>query len=170
LTMTSGARWVLPLWDPGDDVSGKGGRSHGPYPVAVGRAVRESVSNPLPHVANSPQVYVDHPDHPGESRLWIIPSATTEAPTEARHQLAEWLKTVGWPKPDRDNVVLAVYEALANVVDHAYRRQPAGPAQLYVWQVRDSESQHHRIVAGISDYDAGGPRSSTRATGGRDWR
>jgi anti-sigma regulatory factor (Ser/Thr protein kinase) len=37
-----------------------------------------------------------------------------------RHRTAEWLHANGWPSDDRDDMVTAVHEAVANVIDHAY--------------------------------------------------
>jgi serine/threonine-protein kinase RsbW len=43
--------------------------------------------------------------------------------------MAEWAASAGMPPDDVDDLVLATYEALANVADHAY---PDGPGEAWV--------------------------------------
>ncbi|EME23105.1 ATP-binding protein [Rhodococcus triatomae] len=40
--------------------------------------------------------------------------------TEARHRVGEFAHEIGWPPDRTTDVLLATYEALANVVEHAY--------------------------------------------------
>jgi serine/threonine-protein kinase RsbW len=46
--------------------------------------------------------------------------ADTIAPSLARDQLRAWLTRLGWPPGQRDDIVLAVSEAVSNSVEHAY--------------------------------------------------
>ncbi|MDQ4021354.1 MAG: ATP-binding protein [Actinomycetota bacterium] len=46
--------------------------------------------------------------------------AVAEALTPIRRALADWATLAGLPPRDVDDLVLASYEAMANVVDHAY--------------------------------------------------
>jgi anti-sigma regulatory factor (Ser/Thr protein kinase) len=53
-------------------------------------------------------------------------SADTIAPSLARDQLRHWLMRLGWPPGQREDIVLAVSEAVSNSVEHAYPTdQPA---------------------------------------------
>jgi serine/threonine-protein kinase RsbW len=46
------------------------------------------------------------------------------APEQARHRLRAWLAELGWPAAESDDLVLAVEEAVTNVVEHAYPTEP----------------------------------------------
>lgn len=50
----------------------------------------------------------------------ILLPAEPAGPSLIRHRVSRWLAHHGWPDEDRDDLVLAVNEAAANVVDHAY--------------------------------------------------
>ncbi|QFU93441.1 ATP-binding protein [Amycolatopsis sp. YIM 10] len=56
--------------------------------------------------------------------------ATAENASRLRVVLARWLRGLGLTGDRHDDVVLAAYEAMANVVDHAYARA-AGPLELH---------------------------------------
>ncbi|MGC7099155.1 ATP-binding protein [Amycolatopsis lurida] len=56
--------------------------------------------------------------------------ATAENASRLRVALARWLRGLGLADDPHDDVVLAAYEAMANVVDHAYAG-PAGPLELH---------------------------------------
>ncbi|AXB47263.1 hypothetical protein A4R43_36440 [Amycolatopsis albispora] len=59
------------------------------------------------------------------------PATATNA-SRLRAALGAWLRGLGLNHDLRDDVVLAAYEAMANVVDHAYRGPgPAGPLELH---------------------------------------
>jgi len=47
--------------------------------------------------------------------------AVAEALTPVRRALVDWATLAGLPPGDVDDLVLASYEAMANVVDHAYQ-------------------------------------------------
>lgn len=67
-----------------------------------------------------PDLVLDLPPHPASQR-------------EARHGLQRWLVEHGWPVDPADDLVLAVSEAVANVVDHAY--PPDAPGQIHLHAV-----------------------------------
>ncbi|MFC4950111.1 ATP-binding protein [Pseudonocardia sp. GCM10023141] len=48
----------------------------------------------------------------------------------ARGLLNRWLSSMAWPPAQRDDIVLAVNEAISNAIEHAYLAQPAGHIQL----------------------------------------
>jgi serine/threonine-protein kinase RsbW len=87
--------------------------------------------------------------------LWIVFDAIASVIGRARRDVAAWLKTLHWPTDATHDIVLAIYEALANVVDHAYRDDDGPgerPGQLYVWQILDATTQQRRVVASVIDY------------------
>ena len=57
----------------------------------------------------------------------------------ARRALREWLAEVEVPERERPEVVLAVGEALANAVEHAYLQVPSGAMELEASCPRDGE-------------------------------
>jgi anti-sigma regulatory factor (Ser/Thr protein kinase) len=78
-------------------------------------------------------------------------AAVADSVLHTRQLLEEWLRDLRWPANERIDIVVAVNEALNNVVDHAYPRgSPVGRAQLYAWQA--VEHGQRRIVAVITDY------------------
>jgi serine/threonine-protein kinase RsbW len=56
--------------------------------------------------------------------------ATAEEVTKLRHVLTEWAAGTDLPAVTRQDLVLAAYEAMANVVEHAYRGGPAGTVEV----------------------------------------
>jgi serine/threonine-protein kinase RsbW len=51
-------------------------------------------------------------------------------PSIVRTRLRRWLDELGWPSDEAEDIVLAVYEAVANAVDHAYRPGEPGPVRV----------------------------------------
>jgi anti-sigma regulatory factor (Ser/Thr protein kinase) len=66
---------------------------------------------------------------------------------QLRARFQEWLQTVGAPASLVDDLSLAVYEALANVVEHAY--PPDYPHPRMRLQAR--VDRHHVLIT-VSDY------------------
>ena len=66
--------------------------------------------------------------------LTLAGEATPDMVRQMRVCFQEWLATVGAAADLMDELGLAVYEALANVVDHAYR--PDDPHRLVYLQAR----------------------------------
>lgn len=62
-----------------------------------------------------------------------------------RLRLAEWAAAVGMGQDGVDDLVLATYEALANVADHAY---PDGPGDAWVDADRSAPGE---LVVVVSD-------------------
>ena len=58
---------------------------------------------------------------PGRPSLHLTLPATSQAPLSVRPALREWLAELGMPREQSYETVLAVNEAVSNVVDHAYR-------------------------------------------------
>ncbi len=73
----------------------------------------------------------------GASKHWeteefmLVLSATAANAAEVRHRLAEWLHVRAVPTSVIADVVLAVYEACANCVEHAYLDVAAGPMRVH---------------------------------------
>jgi hypothetical protein len=73
---------------------------------------------------------VEEPDLPGDAvrvdDLLVVLPAVPPSLHSARAALRSWLESAGSPHDGADDMVLAVNEAMANVVDHAYpTAQPA---------------------------------------------
>jgi serine/threonine-protein kinase RsbW len=68
----------------------------------------------------------------------------------ARERVGRWLDVRGWASDDRDDVVLAVHEALANVVDHAYRGRAPG-AVVLVATIRLHAVDQAQVVVSVQD-------------------
>ncbi len=54
--------------------------------------------------------------------------AVSENLRPARRLVGEWLTAARWPEEEIEDVVLAVNEAVSNVVEHAHATIPASPA------------------------------------------
>src|SRR4051812_49931825 len=82
-----------------------------------------------------------------------------------RHELMAWVLSAGVEEGRAQDIVLASYEALANVADHAYAGAGAGGVDL------DAAVHPDRIEVGISDHGkwrapGGGPRPGFGGGGG----
>ncbi|WP_214401344.1 ATP-binding protein [Pseudonocardia lacus] len=67
-----------------------------------------------------------------------------------RGRLRDWLERWGWRDDDLDDIVLAVDEAVANVVDHAYRGQPeVGKVHVFAWVLVGA--QDRRVTVSVTD-------------------
>ena len=88
------------------------------------------------------------PEQPVPELLVVLPARARGA-SEARHRLGGWLQDLNWPRAARADILLAVYEALANVVDHAYPAEVTGRLQLYARQ--PIEARQRRIIAVVTD-------------------
>jgi anti-sigma regulatory factor (Ser/Thr protein kinase) len=95
-----------------------------------------------------------------------------------RQSLTEWLRRLDWPGIPADKLVLAVHEALANVVDHAYYRAsatvPSASSQpsrgvLYAWEIIEGQAGYlqRRVTAVITDYGRWKPSSAGSDRSGR---
>jgi serine/threonine-protein kinase RsbW len=61
--------------------------------------------------------------------------AVPESGSVVRQRLRAWLADLGWPSDEREDIVVAVNEAVANVIDHAYPPAKPGQVRVYGWQV-----------------------------------
>ena len=87
---------------------------------------------------------------PAPVELLVAEVAEATAGRVVRTRLRAWLEGWGWRDDDLDDVVLAVDEAVANVVDHAYRGQPAvGKVHVYAWIVGGPDGR--RAAVSVTD-------------------
>jgi serine/threonine-protein kinase RsbW len=70
--------------------------------------------------------------------------AEAAAPSVVRGRVRRWLEGHGWPEDAIDDVVLAVHEAVANVVDHAY--PPGARGEVAISASLLSDGPHRRRV------------------------
>lgn len=69
----------------------------------------------------------------GRDDLVLVQPALPISLRAMRRSVAQWLAAAAWPVPEAEDVELAVHEALANVVDHAYLADRPGPMHLHAW-------------------------------------
>jgi anti-sigma regulatory factor (Ser/Thr protein kinase) len=81
--------------------------------------------------------------------LMLVVRAVPTSVSGVRRRLRRWLELLGWPESETDDIVLAVNEAIANVVDHAYPPKEPGSAIMYMWLVPASASR--RVVVTVTD-------------------
>ena len=53
------------------------------------------------------------------------------APSVARHRVGRWLTGLSWPPGQREDIVLALSEAVSNAAEHAYRDRAPGVIDIY---------------------------------------
>jgi anti-sigma regulatory factor (Ser/Thr protein kinase) len=89
----------------------------------------------LPRPASSSRPLSRRPVHRApwsESRraLRLELPADSIAPSVARDRVRYWLTALCWPAGQRDDIVLAVSEAVSNAIEHAYLDQPSGLVEI----------------------------------------
>lgn len=90
------------------------------------------------------------------SALHAVLPADWVAPSVARDRLDSWLRDLAWPGAQRDDLVLALSEAVSNSVEHGYGvRVDDGPPPDAVVDVRAElvvePSGERRIVLAVRD-------------------
>ncbi|MGH3939679.1 MAG: ATP-binding protein [Pseudonocardiaceae bacterium] len=78
--------------------------------------------------------------------LDLLTEATPQSARWLRVRFTEWLRTTGASATLVDDLTIAVYEALANVVEHAYPSDHPDP----VMRLR-AQSDYHQVLITISD-------------------
>ncbi|TWF78228.1 anti-sigma regulatory factor (Ser/Thr protein kinase) [Pseudonocardia hierapolitana] len=76
------------------------------------------IPRPLPGGADGPPLAED---------LHFELAPELVAPSIARERFERWLRDLGWPSGQSDDLVLALSEAVSNSIEHGYRIHP-GPA------------------------------------------
>ena len=62
--------------------------------------------------------------------LRLVVHAEPAAVLIVRRSLRQWLDALAWPEPDSDDVVIAVNEACANAIEHAYPPEKLGRVEI----------------------------------------
>lgn len=87
---------------------------------------------------------------PPSPELLVTLLAEPSAASMVRDRLRGWLACWWWPDGEVDDIVMAVNEAVANVVDHAYARHPVpGHVHVYAWIVTDPAGR--RVAVSVTD-------------------
>ena len=96
------------------------------------------------------------PDHPRETNpsrellLRVLPAQPSSL-QPARAAIAEWLALLHWPGDDTDDLILAVNEAVTNVIEHAYPATHPGSLGLHAWCGPGSAPATRRATVTITD-------------------
>ena len=80
----------------------------------------------------------------------VVPAVHSHA-RDARERFRRWLASQEWPIFDASDMVLAVHEAVMNVVEHAYPPGRAGMCHLHAWVSTTPRTGERRLVATITD-------------------
>lgn len=100
-----------------------------------------------------------------------VVSAVPMALPAVRALMRDWLLAWAWPIEPAADVVLALNEALANVIDHASPPDAPGSATLHAWITTDPRTGHRRAVVAVTDrgrwaaYHPESPASAARGHG-----
>lgn len=77
------------------------------------------------------------PDDPGRGgELVLLQPAVPASLRPIRRSVRRWLDAAGWPLVAAEDIELAVNEAVANIIDHAYLGDDPGPIHLHAWITR----------------------------------
>jgi anti-sigma regulatory factor (Ser/Thr protein kinase) len=98
--------------------------------------------------------------------LHVLP-AQPRSLRPARAAIADWLAQLRWPIEDVDDLVLAVSEAVTNVIEHAY---PAGRPGLFGLHARcgvGSAPATRRVTVAITDHGTWGREDRVVSPAGR---
>lgn len=79
--------------------------------------------------------------------LLAVPSALPSV----RELAWDWLATQGWPIAAAEDIQLAVHEAIANAIDHAYPPGAPGPVTVHAWVSADPLTRDRRVVVAVTD-------------------
>jgi anti-sigma regulatory factor (Ser/Thr protein kinase) len=95
------------------------------------------------------------PDHSHDTDLprellRVLP-AQPHSLRPARVALAEWLTLLQWPDDDADDLILAVSEAVTNVIEHAYPATRPGLVGLHARCGAGSTPATRRVTIAITD-------------------
>ena len=68
-----------------------------------------------------------------------------------RTRVRHWLAALSWPGSQRDDIVLAISEAVSNVIEHAYLDQPAGVVEIR-GGIEMTPGGQRRVTVIVRDY------------------
>jgi serine/threonine-protein kinase RsbW len=86
--------------------------------------------------------------------------ACADSLIRARGVLTEWAATVGMSQDQRDDLVLAAYEAMANAAEHGYRGQ-GGVIELHARRTADE------VIVTVADHGVWRPPPEDKGMRGR---
>jgi serine/threonine-protein kinase RsbW len=89
--------------------------------------------------------------------------ATAEQLSQLRHALADWATGHGLAAHITKDMVLAAYEAMANVVLHAYRDRVSGTLDLYA----HADQVRAIVTVSVADYGCWRPPPADHSSRGR---
>jgi serine/threonine-protein kinase RsbW len=92
------------------------------------------------------------PDIALAPELRLVLPAEPEAVRHARAAFGEWLAGLRWPADGVVDLILAVNEAMANVVDHAYPAAEPGPVGVHARCGPGSAPGTRRITIAVVDH------------------
>ncbi len=84
-----------------------------------------------------------------------------------RHELAGWLAPLQLTDNETADVVLAVDEAAANAVRHAYGNDESGVVELTLWTEAGTETEPPTLSIEVVDHGHWQPPAETPTDGGR---
>lgn len=87
--------------------------------------------------------------------------AVVERLNQVRHALTDWATRVGLATETITDLVLATYEAMANVVEHAYRGCVGGLLDLCA----RADPERHTVTVVVTDYGRWRPQSGPNTRG-----
>lgn len=88
---------------------------------------------------------------PSFDDLMLVVQAVPASVAGVRRRLRAWLDALAWPEPEVDDIVLAVNEAIANVVDHAYPPDRPGSATMHAWLASTPARDDQHVVVSVID-------------------
>jgi serine/threonine-protein kinase RsbW len=94
--------------------------------------------------------------------LDLVADADAQHARQLRIALQHWLRTAGVDAPLRDDLTLAVYEALANVVEHAYPPDHPRPVMRMMARLH-----HEDLLITVTDHGRWRPPSTEASYRGR---
>jgi anti-sigma regulatory factor (Ser/Thr protein kinase) len=95
----------------------------------------------------------------------VLP-AVPESLRHARDELTQWLVRLGWPANGVVDLILAVNEAVANVVDHAYPVADPGPVALRGCCGPGAAPANRRVTITVTDHGDWRPERCAADPGG----
>ena len=98
-------------------------------------------------------------------RIMLVADAATLS--LVRRRFRRWLDGLGWPRDLRDDIVTAVHEAAANVVDHAYPGQSPGPIRIVARRLAGGLRGQRHVEISVRDWGRWRPAPADPGTRGR---
>jgi serine/threonine-protein kinase RsbW len=120
------------------------------------------MAEPSTHEDDQP---VPEPPTPPPADVMAALPAVPESASVVRQRLRRWMCDLEWPADAREDIVMAVNEAVANVIEHAYPPAAPGQVRVYGWAVNRDDRQ--TAVVTVTDDGRWRPERRDRANRGR---